>query len=80
MTIFLAGFAWLFIAMIAWQMFSLFKEGADRVQQLHQIPCDRCIYHTESTMLKCTVRPLTAFSEEAIQCPDFEGLNAQLIP
>ena len=79
MTILFAGFAWMFIAMISWQAFSLLKEGTAKVRQLHQIPCDRCIYHTESAMLKCTVHPITAFSEDAIQCSDFEGFNSHLI-
>ena len=78
MTILFAGFAWCFIAMISWQAFTLFRDGAEKVQTLHQIPCDRCIYHTESAMLKCTVHPITAFSEDAIRCSDFEALNSHL--
>ncbi len=80
MTLICAAFAWSFIAMISWQVFSLFKEGVAKVQQLHQIPCDRCMFHTESPMLKCTVHPMTAFSEAAIECFDFEALNSPLHP
>ncbi len=62
-------------AILAWWIWGLLKSlmsVARHVQRLHQIPCDRCIYCTREWHLKCTVHPLTAFSEQAIGCRDYE--------
>ncbi|MGD1862440.1 MAG: hypothetical protein ACFB0E_21030 [Leptolyngbyaceae cyanobacterium] len=63
-------------AVIAYFLLSLIKtlrDGVEHLQQLHRIPCDRCRYYTGSHYLKCPVHPLTAFSQEAIKCQDFES-------
>lgn len=48
------------------------KDGIRQLRRLHQIPCDRCRYYTGSQYLKCPVNPVSAFSEEAIHCRDYE--------
>ena len=63
-----------------WSGITALKDGVRNVQRLHQIPCDRCQYYTGSPYLKCPVHPLTALSEDAIDCRDFaltKGCQAQ---
>lgn len=48
------------------------RDGAQRLRQLHRIPCHRCKYYTGSWHLKCPVNPTAAFSEAALHCPDFD--------
>jgi hypothetical protein len=48
------------------------RDGIAHLKRLHQIPCDRCAFFTGTHNLKCTVHPLSAFTEEAIDCRDFE--------
>lgn len=79
MTFICAIFAWSFIAMLGTMMLSMMRDGAEKIKRLHQIPCDRCCFQGQCSVLKCTVHPLTAFTEEAIQCPDFEVLNSPVI-
>jgi hypothetical protein len=54
------------------------EDAIKQLRRMHQIPCSRCQYYTGSTYLKCPVHPVLAFSEEAIQCRDFEStMNGQ---
>jgi hypothetical protein len=55
-----------------WAMIVAFQESRPRLQRLHSIPCDRCAYFTGCRYLQCAVHPCRAFTEEAIECPDFE--------
>lgn len=48
------------------------RDGIERLRRLHQVPCSRCAFYTGDYRLKCTVHPVTALSEEAIHCRDFE--------
>ena len=48
------------------------EDAIKRLRRMHQIPCSRCRYYTGSHYLKCPVHPISAFSEEAIDCRDFE--------
>jgi hypothetical protein len=48
------------------------RDGIDRLQRLHQIPCSHCAFYTGDHRLKCTVHPCRALSEEAIACLDYE--------
>jgi hypothetical protein len=48
------------------------RDGIAHLKKLHQIPCDRCVFFTGTYHLKCTINPCAAFTEEAIQCRDFE--------
>lgn len=64
--------AWGLLAIIAWQMITAFRDGFQRAQTMHQIPCADCRYFTDNHLLKCPVHPDTALSEDAIGCTDFE--------
>lgn len=57
---------------LAWSMVKTVKQGINYLRKLHQVPCDRCTFHTGSYLLKCTVHPSRAFTEESIDCLDFE--------
>jgi hypothetical protein len=70
--------AWGFMGLLAWSLWNTLQKGAHQLQKLHRVPCDRCLFCTGDYRLKCTVHPMTAFSEEAIDCPDFKS-TAQLI-
>jgi hypothetical protein len=48
------------------------EDAIKRLRRMHQIPCSHCQYYTGSYYLKCPVHPISAFSEEAIQCRDYE--------
>ncbi len=43
----------------------------DHMSKLHRVPCSKCQYFTDNRYLKCTVHPVLACSEEAIDCRDF---------
>jgi hypothetical protein len=67
--------AWGLVGFLSWQIGTTLCQGIPHVQRLHRIPCDRCQYCTGNPVLKCTVRPYTALSEQAIDCPDFVTLQ-----
>ncbi len=48
------------------------KIGVVYVKRLHQVPCHKCKYFTNSCYLKCTVNPHVACSEAAIDCRDYQ--------
>ncbi len=62
----------LFLLVFLRTAFLAVREGIAHLKKLHQIPCDRCAFYTGEYRLKCTVRPYTAFTEEAIGCRDYE--------
>ncbi|NJN62743.1 MAG: hypothetical protein HC795_15585 [Coleofasciculaceae cyanobacterium RL_1_1] len=47
-------------------------EAAHRMRTMHQIPCSRCAFFTNDHRLKCSVDPIVAGSEAAINCPHYE--------
>lgn len=51
------------------------RDGIKQVKQAHTIPCSRCVFFTGDYVLKCTVHPSEALTEQAIHCPDFECPN-----
>ncbi|NER80835.1 MAG: hypothetical protein F6K42_14945 [Leptolyngbya sp. SIO1D8] len=53
------------------------RDGIQHLKKLHQIPCSRCTYATGSLYLKCTVNPISAFSEAALHCRDYESQTVQ---
>ncbi|MEM7062564.1 MAG: hypothetical protein AAF572_05300 [Cyanobacteria bacterium P01_B01_bin.77] len=59
------------LLLCVWQTLHTLKQGASYVRRLHQIPCSRCAYFTSDYRLKCTVNPVTALTEEAIDCVDY---------
>jgi hypothetical protein len=46
--------------------------AARRGRTMHQIPCSRCAFFTNDYRLKCSVDPIVAGSEAAIDCPHYE--------
>jgi hypothetical protein len=75
MTIICFCCAWGLLGFLSWQIATTLRQGIPYVQRLHRVPCDRCQYCTGNPVLKCTVRPCTALSEQAINCPDFVALH-----
>ena len=63
--------AWGLVAIAAWSLLSMLRDGVAKVKHLHKIPCANCRYFTGDYHLKCTVRPSTALSEDAINCADY---------
>ncbi|WP_287128891.1 hypothetical protein [Candidatus Cyanaurora vandensis] len=57
---------------LLWDLVCWFRQMKQVVQRNLAIPCHRCRYaNPDFNYLKCTVHPVTAFSEAAIDCGDF---------
>jgi len=65
---------------LTWSVFKTVQQGVNHLKKLHQVPCDRCAFHTGSYLLKCTVHPSRAFTEEAIGCLDYEATCQRVSP
>jgi hypothetical protein len=65
------------LAGFIWAVVMAFRDGITRLQRLHRVPCNRCVYFTGCHYLKCTVQPHKAMSEEAIDCLDFEPVSLE---
>ncbi|MBE9064329.1 hypothetical protein [cf. Phormidesmis sp. LEGE 11477] len=65
-------FVWGAILLATYNLFTGFRKGVENVRRLHRIPCAGCQYATNSHYIKCSLQPSVAFSEEAIDCSDFE--------
>ncbi len=63
--------AFLLTGFFCWSFWHTICEGIRHLKKLHQVPCDSCQYFTGEYLLKCTVHPCKAFSEEAIDCLGF---------
>lgn len=63
---------WTLMFMFFWSVWLGIREGISQLKRLHQIPCSECEFFTNDYRLKCTVRPMSACTEEAIGCADFE--------
>jgi hypothetical protein len=63
-------FAWTFIVLLGWSLWSAMHEAAAKAKQMHEIPCTGCRFFTNDYRLKCTVQPSLANTEEAIHCSD----------
>ncbi len=68
--------AWGLTALLLWNLVVTIRRSAASVRKLHSIPCAGCQYATRDYRLKCSVRPIEAFSEQAISCQDFEPIEA----
>jgi len=66
---------WSTIVLTVWNVIANFRQGVEKIKQLHRIPCADCDYATNSHYLKCSLHPYTAFSEDAIGCQDMEIKN-----
>nr|WP_071588415.1 hypothetical protein [Chlorogloeopsis fritschii] len=73
--IFFTTCAWGISILSFWTIVLSFKKGMGHLKRLHQIPCSGCEYFTNDYRLKCTVHPINACTEEAIDCRDFEPKN-----
>lgn len=65
---------------LIWSTFKTVQQGITHLKKLHQVPCDRCAFHTGSYLLKCTVHPSKAFTEESIGCLDYEPTRHRVSP
>ncbi|MFM6405543.1 MAG: hypothetical protein ACKPGT_13135, partial [Microcystis sp.] len=63
---------WITLLFFFTALFLAVAQGRRQLQKLHRIPCSRCVFCTGDYRLKCAVHPMRAFSEEAIDCRDFE--------
>ncbi len=68
--------AWWMTALVIWTLVAAVRSSVANVRQLHRIPCAQCRYATRDYHLKCPVRPVEAFSEQAIDCPDFAAAES----
>jgi hypothetical protein len=64
--------AWSIAFGSCWTIYQNCKAGFIHVKKLHQVPCHKCQYFTNSCYLKCTVNPQIACSEDAIDCRDYQ--------
>lgn len=60
------------LCLFGWSFLSLILETVVRAKEMHQIPCTKCRFFTGDYRLKCTVKPSTANTEQAIGCLDFQ--------
>ncbi|MDY6938544.1 MAG: hypothetical protein SWY16_12835 [Cyanobacteriota bacterium] len=66
---------WSLLSFFMWSAWQALRQGTVHLKRLHGIPCDRCVFFTGDFRLKCTVRPLEAMTEEALECRDFEPIS-----
>ncbi|MBD2562961.1 MULTISPECIES: hypothetical protein [Nostoc] len=64
--------AWTVIILVVLSLWAAARDSVTTAKQMHQIPCTGCQFFTDNYRLKCTVRPSTANTEEAIHCPDYQ--------
>ncbi len=63
--------AWIFVISLVLSLGNGIKDVLARSQKMHQIPCSKCQFFTNNYRLKCTVQPLIANTEQAIDCIDY---------
>lgn len=63
--------SWSFMFCLGLSLWAFLREAILVSQRLHQIPCSHCQFCTNNPVLKCTVHPQAALTEQAIHCPDF---------
>lgn len=64
--------------MLIWSLWAAVRDAVKGAAQLHQIPCANCQFFTDNCLLKCTVHPEIALSEQAIDCPDYRAMTSPL--
>lgn len=74
-----AAIAWGFVIFGAIELLIGLRQAIDRVQTLHKIPCSTCQYFTGDYTLKCTVHPSIAFTEQAIDCSDYQEITDSIL-
>ncbi|HAC66269.1 MAG TPA: hypothetical protein DCF68_22725 [Cyanothece sp. UBA12306] len=66
--------AWGFILILGWSLWNALVDTTNRAKTMHQIPCSNCQFFTNDYRLKCPVNPLSANTEQAIDCPDYRSV------
>ncbi|MDZ7952795.1 MAG: hypothetical protein RMY16_32195 [Nostoc sp. DedQUE12b] len=64
--------AWTVTILVMLSLWTAARDSVATAKQMHQIPCTGCQFFTDNYRLKCTVRPSTANTEEAINCLDYQ--------
>jgi hypothetical protein len=72
--------AWGSVLLTVWQIYATARDGVKRAKQMHQIPCPNCQFFTGDYNLKCTVHPMSALSEDAIDCVDYFPVSHSHVP
>ncbi|MBL1210902.1 hypothetical protein [Geminocystis sp. GBBB08] len=65
--------AWVFLGLLLSTLITSLKDIKKRGEIMHKIPCSQCQYFTNNYRLKCTLQPLIANTELAIDCSDFRS-------
>jgi hypothetical protein len=63
--------AWLLIITSIWRVWNTINNGYTHLKKLHSIPCANCQFFTGDYRLKCTVNPMSALTESALECKDY---------
>jgi len=63
--------AWGFTVLLIWTLLSAVYSAVKRGETMHKIPCANCQFFTNDHRLKCTIQPLIANTEQAIDCRDY---------
>lgn len=63
--------AWIFLGLLLSTLITSLKDIKNKSEIMHRIPCSNCKYFTNNHRLKCTLQPLIANTEYAIDCSDF---------
>nr|WP_230966966.1 hypothetical protein [Nostoc commune] len=64
--------AWTVTILAVLSLWTAARDSMTTAKLMHQIPCSGCQFFTDNYRLKCTVRPSTANTEEAIDCLDYQ--------
>lgn len=63
------------LSLCIWSLVSPFIAAVASAKRMHRIPCTKCRFFTNDYRLKCTVKPQTANTEDAIGCRDYHQAN-----
>lgn len=65
--------AWTIVILLGSTMWMTIRDTVAKAKTMHQIPCATCQYFTNDYRLKCSVHPMTANTENAIDCSDYRS-------
>lgn len=68
-------FACSLLSLCIWSLVSPLIAVVASAKQMHRIPCSKCRFFTNDHRLKCTVKPQTANTEDAIGCRDYQQVS-----
>lgn len=68
-------FACSLLSLCIWSLVSPLIAAMASAKQMHRIPCTKCRFFTNDYRLKCTVKPQTANTEDAIDCRDYQQVS-----